>query len=100
MFEEHITFNGKEAAPISSSMMADAIKLLGNRNPDDVATLLHHIVENCSADQLERIFGPVLEGDGISVMSGIPVHKRSWVPLGEMWMMDRGGHLLKRFKLS
>lgn len=94
MKEENVTFNGKEAEKLFSiAELATVVSMFEGGKPD-VAQITH----NCLNTQLLEQFGSVNIGDAKDVYFGLPVYRRGWVPLGEVWLEDKDGKVIRKFK--
>ena len=71
-----------------------AIRMLEDCNP----TILK-VLQNCSPEQLAKVFGEPMQGTSKDIIFGVPVYERKFVPLGELWFTDKEGHVLRKFKL-
>lgn len=98
--DETITFSGQEAHALSEKDLLHGIDIL-KKNLPSRETMLDHVVENCSAEQLDRFPGKLTrEGTGISVLHGFPVYKRKYVPVGEFWLIAQDGSVLEKIKVN
>jgi hypothetical protein len=34
------------------------------------------------------------------IFSELPVYKHKWIPRGEVWLQDKNGKVIKKFKIS
>ena len=82
----NITFSGKEPSEITFKELEELIGLFDGDEP-----AIHHILENCTKEQLESVFGKKVEGGARDVLFGLPIYERKFVPLGEVWLMDKDG---------
>lgn len=93
--EENITFSGKEAEKLFSvGELSTVVKMLEGCLPE-VNCMLH----NCSNTALLEQFGHVDIGDSEGSYYGLPVRKRKFVPLGEIWLMDKDAQIIRKFSL-
>ena len=92
--EENVTFGGKEAEPLSVKELATVMSMLNGSKPE-----VHHISHNCSNSILLEHFKHVDIGDSKDSYYGLPVYKKTWVPLGELWLQDQKGNVIRKFSL-
>lgn len=91
--EENVTFSGKEPEKLfSMDELATIVKMLEGSKPE-VAQITH----NCTNMQLLEKFGHVAIGDAKDVYFGLPVYKRGWVPLNEVWLQNDKGEVIRKF---
>ena len=93
---ENVSFTGKEAEKLFSvKELNEVYKLLAAGGKP----IIDHITHNCTNTTLLDLFGVVDIGDTKSGYFGLPVYRRGWVPLGEIWMQDREGKVIRKFSL-
>lgn len=90
-----VDFGGKEAEALySTSELAQVIKMFEGGLPE--ITRMSH---NCSNTQMLDSFGSVDIGDAKDSYFGLRVYKRNYVPLGEIWLQDKEGKVVRKFSL-
>lgn len=95
MKDENVTFSGKEAEKLFSvAELSTVVKMLESGKPE-IARLTH----NCTNTALLDLFGSVEIGDSKDAYFGLPVYRRGWVPLGEIWLQDKNGQVLRKFSI-
>lgn len=93
-------FSGQEARAISKKDLLNAVEILKKDLPP-CDQLLDHITQNCSLEQVELLFGKITEeGYAASVLYGVPVYKRRYMPLGELWFIAQDGSVLGKYKID
>lgn len=98
---EQVTFNGVHPSEVSLPAIRKAINLLRTLP----ANVIDHIIHHMSDEQIGTLFKnqATKHSDFESskdVLYGLPVLKKSYVPLGEMWMMDKDGHVISKFSFN
>jgi hypothetical protein len=97
MYEENITFSGQEAITINTEQITKAIgKLRAFPN-----TNVQQITHNCDNSKFLEAFGLIdtAPQKGGQELFGMRVFKKGWVPLNEVWLQDKEGKVLKKFKI-
>jgi len=97
MNEENITFSGQEAVTINTEEITKAIgKLLAFPSIN-----VNQITHNCDNSKFLEAFGLIntIPQKGGQELFGMRVYKKSWVPINEVWLQDKDGKLLKKFKI-
>ena len=99
MKEENITFSGKEASVLDLDTIKKAIDNLTSNTPiEKFGTQLSH---NCDEAELLKVLGVEKTTSEYNVGNyyGLPVFKKSWVPLGEIWLQDKDGKVIQKFNI-
>lgn len=95
MDDSNVTWSGQEAEQLFSvAELATVVKMLEGGKPD-VAQITH----NVSNTKLLDMFGQVEIGDSKDSYFGLPVYRRGWVPLGELWLQDKDGKVIRKFSI-
>lgn len=92
--ETNVTFSGKEASEISVAELSQLVKMFDGGEP-----IVHHISHNCSNTALLETFGSVDIGDTKDGYFGLPISKKSWIPLGELWLQSKEGKVIQKFSI-
>ncbi len=100
MKEESITFNGKEAEFLTAEAIKHAVDMLGKIDPiNDVFSLEH----NSSKEDLLKVFNAfeiTKDSENYhSILFGMPIYKRNYIPVGEIWTVNKAGKVLNKFKI-
>ena len=100
MKEETVTFSGIQAKPLTAEDIKHAVDMLGKIDPiNDVFSLSH----NCEKKELLKAFNAfeiTKDSENYhSILFGMPVYKKSYVPKGEVWTVNREGKVLNKFKI-
>lgn len=95
--EQNVTFNGQEAVPLNVETMELAIKLLEKASPPQIAMISH----NCEPmDFKEAIIDrDSVRSDIIPAFYGLPVYITFWIPKNEIWLQDKDGSVIKKFRI-
>ena len=94
---ENVTFSGQEAEKLLSfDALSDLINALDKSPEPKLARITH----NCLESTLLKEFGDVIAGGVDSTYYGTPVYRRAYVPLGEVWLQDKNGQVIKKFSLA
>lgn len=99
--EEAVTFNGQQASHISFKAIKEAMDSVDSIGEPKI----HHLLHRCTEQQWESITGKQEKVDtdseySKSVLYGWPVYERSYVPLGEVWLMDKDGKVIEKFSFN
>jgi hypothetical protein len=93
----NVNFEGKEAEFLSFGELQTLVKMFDGGKPP-IANLNH----NLSDEKMELFKNSFASADEIAVeklmLYGIPVVKKSWIPLNEAWFVDKDGKVIKKFK--
>ena len=98
---EDVTFGGQQASNISLKAIREAIGLIKSSGEPRI----HHILHHCTEAQWESLIGKqekvYTEPEySKNVLYGLPVYEKSYVPLGEVWMMDKDGKVIQKFSIN
>jgi hypothetical protein len=93
--EINVTFSGQDAEPISTKELDTIIKMFDGGIPE-----IHQLSHNCENNQLLKTFGVVDVGAANDSYFGLPVYKKGWIPLGEIWLQDKDGHVIGKFSID
>lgn len=99
MKEENVTFSGIEAKTLTAEDIRKAINLI-KELPKDFTVSIGH---NCDREYLLKKLNAfeVKENSEtyLSAYFGIPLVKKSYIPQGEVWMVNNEGKVTNKFKL-
>lgn len=97
MKEENVTFGGQEASLITAKELSELVKMMDAGAEPNHA--INFVFENLTEEQRDKLFGSKAEFDERAILYGFPIYRKSWVPLGEIWMMNKKGEVIKKFKI-
>lgn len=96
----NVSFGGQEASRINVYQMMKAIEKIAFPTKDDA---VHHLKHNGCEEFFFKHCVDVpgtVEAGARTALYGLPVYERNYVPLGKIWMCDRHGRPLKKFKIN
>lgn len=96
--EEHVTFSGVEASKITAESLMSAVDLLNKYKPKELEVELSH---NCEKEDFIKALGIQEKKDEpfMSSLFGMRVYRKSYIPLGEIWLVDKNGQVLEKYKI-
>jgi len=92
-----LNFEGQEASRLNLKDLEAAIGLLDKVKPPVASAIL----ENLSEDKMKIFkeqFRPTEYPTIQTMVYGIPVYTKKFVPLNEFWFVDKEGQVIKKFK--
>ncbi len=94
--EENITFSGKEAEQLSIKELEICYRLLEAGGEP----VISKIIENLTEEKEKLLFNqfPKKEFESKDILYGLPVLRKKYVPLDELWFVDKNGRPIRRFK--
>lgn len=94
MIEENITFSGQEAEKLTDK----AIKSLRVYSIDDIAQISHNVDKEKFIQALGLVENSTIESKN-PCLFGVPVYVKKYIPLGEIWLQNRDGKVIKKFSI-
>lgn len=93
-----LKFEGQEASKVLT--YEQLVYAIGKTGVVSSVHPLHHINQNCTDEELKMVFGEKISGDAKTALFGIPVFKKNWVPMSDIWMCNKDGEILQKFSVS
>ncbi len=89
------TSNNKTDKLLTSKELEQAINLLhdGSEEP-----LIHHIDQ--SVGVLQSILSRKGVNNAVTILYGIPIYERNYVPENEFWLIDKNNKIIRKFFLT
>lgn len=98
--EENVTFSGKEAVKLDSKTLEESIKLLGNGfNESKIARVTYNGEQSRFLRALNISETVTKKDEVLFSYCGIPVFTGKYVPLNEVWLQDKNGKVIEKFKI-
>jgi hypothetical protein len=96
MKEENITFSGKEASIVNLDSIVNAIASIPKMEEPRIEQISH----NCSDTEFLELFDIKEKTESsIAPWFGLPVYSKKYIPLGEVWLQDKEGKVIKKYKV-
>ena len=93
-----VSFEGKEAETLQSHEVEIAVRILNDGGSPKITTIFENLSEE-KMEQFTKNFEKSESKNAVEMLCGIPILKKKWVPLNEVWMIDKDGKIIRKFKL-
>ena len=90
-------YSGDEAETLSIESILSTIESL-KKNQKSSYPIMADVIHNVSPYKMNKFFERKEDGS-VKMLYGIPVAKRTYVPLDEMWLIDNKGEIISKYKI-